>query len=159
MFLNQYFKAVGDVLISILYGSTECMAILYNNFNKFLQELALSTGNRFALHALAASLLALLASTTSNIPEIESYVENLLMLRKEKARHMLPPIQEDYNPGLDPNTPDDDVRIKPEIIKEALKNAGKDVEQMGPLPRYSFGGNRSPRSSWQEQPTPSSLVR
>ena len=132
------------------------MESLYHNFNKLLQEVALSTGKRFALHALAASLLALLAaSTTSNIPEIDSYVENLLMLRKEKARHMLPPIQEDYNPGLDPNTPDDDVRIKPEIIKEALKNAGKDVEQMGSLPRL---GTRSPRSSWQELPTPSSLV-
>ena len=119
----------------------------------------MSTGNRFALHALAASLLALLATTTSNMPEIDSYVENLLMHRKEKARHMLPPIQEDYNPGLDPNTPDDDVMIKPEIIKEALKSAGKDVEQMGSLPRYLGGSNRSPRSSWHEQPTPSSLVR
>ena len=120
----------------------------------FLQELALSTSNRFALHALAASLLAILASTTSNIPEIDTYVENLLMLRKEKARHMLPPIQEDYNPGLDPNTPDDDVRIKPEIVKEALKNAGKDVEQMRSLPRYQ---EYQVSSSYQELPTPSLL--
>jgi len=123
-----------------------------------LQELALSTGNRFALHALAASLLALLATAISNIPEIDSYVENLLTQRDEKARHMLPPIQEDYNPGLDPNTPDDDVMIKPEIIKEALKGAGKDVEQMGSLPRYLGGSSRSPRSSWHEQPTASSLI-
>ena len=119
----------------------------------------MSTGNRFALHALAASLLALLATTTSTMPEIDSHVENLLTHRTEKARHMLPPIQEDYNPGLDPNTPDDDVMIKPEIIKEALKSAGKDVEQMGSLPRYLGGSNRSPRSSWHEQPTTSSLVR
>ena len=123
-----------------------------------VQELALSTGNRFALHALAASLLALLASTTSNVPEIDAYVENLLIERNEKARHMLPPIQEDYNPGLDPNTPDDDVMIKPEIIKEALKGAGKDIEQMGSLPRYLGGGTKSPRSSWHEPPSVSSLV-
>ena len=123
-----------------------------------IQELALSTGNRFALHALAVSLLALLSTTMSNVPEIDLYVENLISQRNDKARHMLPPIQEDYNPGLDPNTPDDDVMIKPEIIKEALKSAGKDVEQIGSLPRYLGGGNRSPRNSWQEQPTPSSLV-
>ena len=35
-----------------------------------------------------------------------------------------------YNPGLDPNAPDEDVIIPTLEIKEAFKNAGRDVEGM-----------------------------
>ena len=50
--------------------------------------------------------------------------------------HLLPPITENYNPGLDPNAlndveDDNSVLINVDQVKEALKNAGKDVEQFG----------------------------
>ena len=52
--------------------------------------------------------------------------------------HLLPPITENYNPGLDPNAlndvdSDDNsvLLINVDQVKEALKNAGKDVEQFG----------------------------
>uniref|UniRef100_A0A0K2TRT0 Protein EFR3 homolog cmp44Elike [Nasonia vitripennis] n=1 Tax=Lepeophtheirus salmonis TaxID=72036 RepID=A0A0K2TRT0_LEPSM len=97
-------------------------------------NLALSSENRFALHALAISLLALLASTV-NIAELDAYVDRLIDARERRAIHMLPPFTEDYHPGLDPNTPDESLLIKEETIKEALTNAGKNLQKMDSLPR------------------------
>jgi hypothetical protein len=118
-----------------------------------IRELALSTENRFALHAVSIALLALLAIMV-NVPEIDTYLESVISARQSKAPHMLPPLHEEYNPGLDPNTPDEDVVIMTEVVKEALKNAGKDVEGMDTLTRFHTangggrGGKMSPRSSW-----------
>ncbi len=115
-----------------------------------VKEMALSTENRFALHAVAVALLALLAIMV-NVPEIDSYVESIIGARQLKAPHMLPPLHEEYNPGLDPNTPDEDVIIVADTVKEALKNAGRDVQGMDSLPRLrssSNGAKTSPRNSW-----------
>eukprot|EP00096_Caligus_rogercresseyi_P008973 TRINITY_DN2958_c0_g1_i1.p1 TRINITY_DN2958_c0_g1~~TRINITY_DN2958_c0_g1_i1.p1 ORF type:complete len:787 (-),score=282.89 TRINITY_DN2958_c0_g1_i1:42-2189(-) len=102
--------------------------------NIALRNLALSSENRFALHALAISLLALLGSTVG-IAELDAYVDTLIGARELRAHQMLPPFTEDYQPGLDPNTPDESLLIKEETIKEALTNAGKNLQKMDSLPR------------------------
>ena len=79
---------------------------------------------------------------------------------------MLPPLNEEYHPGLNPNTPEEDFLIDPAQVKEALKNAGKDVQRIDSLPgghmrhggpaQVSGGGRASPsgRNSWAEPPLP-----
>ena len=92
-----------------------------------------------------------------NLPEIDAYVETVINARNMKAPHMLPPLCEEYNPGLDPNTPDEDVIIEVDKIKEALKSAGRDVQGMDSLPRLRTSSNDvkgSPRSSWPHEPRP-----
>ena len=111
----------------------------------------LSTQNRFALHAVAISLLTLLALTV-NVPEIDNYVESIVNARQLKAPHMLPPLQEEYNPGLDPSTPDEDVVIVTDTVKEALKNSGRDIQGMDSLPRSNLNAKTSPRNSWPHEP-------
>ena len=74
--------------------------------NIAIKEMALSTENRFALHAVAIALLALVALIV-NVPEIDAYLESIIEARQQKAPHMLPPLHEEYNPGklvLDPMT-------------------------------------------------------
>ena len=67
---------------------------------------------------------------------------------------MLPPLNEEYHPGLNPNTPEEDFLIDSAQIKEALKNAGKDVQRIDSLPGmhgHAAGqrGRASPsRNSW-----------
>ena len=116
-----------------------------------IKDLSLSTGNRFALHAVAISLLTLLALTV-NVPEIDNYVESIVNARQLKAPHMLPPLQEEYNPGLDPSTPDEDVVIVTDTVKEALKNSGRDIQGMDSLPRSNLNAKTSPRNSWPHEP-------
>ena len=119
-----------------------------------IKEMALSTENRFALHAVAIALLGMLALMV-NIPEIDAIVETIKNEREDKAPHMLPPLCEEYNPGLDPNTPDEDVLIQVDKIKEALKSAGRDVQGMDSLPRLrtsSHDGRNSPRTSFPYEP-------
>jgi len=121
-----------------------------------VKEMALSTENRFALHAVAIALLSMVALMV-NLPEIDAYVETVINARNMKAPHMLPPLCEEYNPGLDPNTPDEDVIIEVDKIKEALKSAGRDVQGMDSLPRLRTSSNDvkgSPRSSWPHEPRP-----
>ena len=118
-----------------------------------IKELALSTENRFALHAVAVALLALFALMV-NVPEIDVYVESVISARQLRAPHMLPPLHEEYNPGLDPNTPDEDVVIVIETLKEALKNAGRDVGQ-GMDSSGTKNSSSSPRnSSLPHEPRP-----
>ena len=104
----------------------------------------LSTENRFALHAIAICFLTLLAATIQSA-ELDACVDSVVTAREAKAPHMLPPLVEQYHPGLDPNTPEEDILIDPAVVKEALKNAGKDVQRMDSLPR-----RKSPRNSWSE---------
>lgn len=107
----------------------------------------LSTENRFALHAVSACFLTLLAYTI-NSPDLSSYVDTIIQAREAKVPHMLPPLNEQYHPGLDPNTPDEDILIKQELVKEALKSAGKDIQGIDTLPRKN---KSSPsRNSWPE---------
>ena len=121
-----------------------------------IKEMALSTENRFALHAVAIALLSMVALMV-NLAEIDTYVEAVINARNIKAPHMLPPLCEEYNPGLDPNTPDEDVIIEVDKVKEALKSAGRDVQGMDSLPRLRTSSNDvkgSPRSSWPHEPRP-----
>ncbi len=108
-----------------------------------VSNLNLSTENRFALHAVSVCFLSLLA-TTINSSELNSYVDGIVGAREAKAPHMLPPLNEQYHPGLNPNTPEEDILIEQAAVKEALKNAGKDVQRIDSLPR-----RKSPnRTSW-----------
>ena len=71
-----------------------------------------------------------------NIPDIDIHLDDVVKSRKSVMAHLLPPITENYNPGLDPNAlndveDDNSVLINVDQVKEALKNAGKDVEQFG----------------------------
>jgi len=98
---------------------------------------SLRSENRFNLHSLAVLLLAILAMIV-NIPDIDIHFDDVVKNRKAKsASHLLPPITETYNPGLDPNAlvnEEEDsatVLINVDQVKEALKSAGKDVEQFG----------------------------
>lgn len=106
-------------------------------------NMTLSTEIRFALHSVAFCLLALL-STTVNTADLDTYVETLAHFRKDRAPHMLPPLNEQYHPGLNADTPDESTLIDSAVVKEALKNAGKDVQRMESLPR----GKSPSRSSW-----------
>lgn len=118
-----------------------------------ITNMNLSTENRFALHAIAVCLLALLSATV-NIAELDGYVDGIVQARADKAPHMLPPLNEEYHPGLNPNTPEEDFLIDSAQIKEALKNAGKDVQRIDSLPgMHPAGGLRgraspSGRNSW-----------
>lgn len=111
-----------------------------------IKNMNLSTENRFALHAIAICFLSLLATTVQST-ELDVYLDGIVQSRDAKAPHMLPPLSEEYHPGLDPNTPEEDILIDSIQVKEALKNAGKDVQRMDSLPR-----RKSPsRNSWPEQ--------
>ncbi len=108
-----------------------------------VSNLNLSTENRFALHAVSVCFLTLLAATVSS-SELDSYVDGIVNARESRAPHMLPPLHHQYHPGLNPNTPEEDILVDQAAVKEALKNAGKDVQRIDSLPR-----RKSPsRSSW-----------
>ena len=148
-FLDAMYTTVSILAIelSATDEGTMCLLDLIDGIQTTaVKELALSTNNRFNLHSLAILLFAILAMIV-NIADIDIYLDEVIKVRKSKATHMLPPITESYNPGLDPNTPDDDVLINIEQVKEALKNAGKDVEQLGSLPIL---GGQSLTTTWQD---------
>ncbi len=108
-----------------------------------VSNLNLSTENRFALHSVSICFLTLLAATIGSA-ELDSYVDGIVTAREGRAPHMLPPLNEQYHPGLSPNTPEEDILIQQDAVKEALKNAGKDVQRFDSLPR-----RKSPsRKSW-----------
>ncbi len=142
------------VLLHVETSATDESALYLLDFIDSVQKIAignmnLSTENRFALHALAVCFLALLAATV-NSAELDAYVDGIVQARHAKAPHMLPPLIEQYHPGLDPNTPEEDILIDSSQMKEALKNAGKDVQRIDSLPR-----RKSPsRNSWSDPPLP-----
>jgi len=119
-----------------------------------MTNIRLSLANRFALHALCISLLAILAFVV-RIPDISEYKERLVSVRRTLAPHMLPPLEEDYSPDLDPNSNLEEVLIDVEPINIALKNAGRIVDKHGsttPSLRNSRQNSprNSPRNSWIE---------
>jgi hypothetical protein len=142
------------VLLHVETSATDESALYLLDLIDSVQNIAisnmnLSTENRFALHALAVCFLALLAATV-NSAELDAYVDGIVQARNAKAPHMLPPLIEQYHPGLDPNTPEVDILIDSSQMKEALKNAGKDVQRIDSLPR-----RKSPsRNSWSDPPLP-----
>merc|ERR1719204_1122039 len=106
-FLESMYTTVAILAIelSATDEATMCLLDLIDGIQTTaVKELALSTNNRFNLHSLATLLFAILAMIV-NIPDIDIYLDEVIKVRKAKAVHMLPPITESYNPGLDPNTP------------------------------------------------------
>ncbi len=112
-----------------------------------ISNMNLSTENRFALHAVAICFLSLLAATV-NSSELDAYLDSLVTQREAKAKHMLPPLTEQVHPALSANTPDADVLVDQELIKEALKNAGKDIQRIDALPRRTKSSPTASRNSW-----------
>ena len=94
-----------------------------------IQQRSLNTDYRFGLHALAISLLAFLVYLVPSITEIDTHLQNLINARSDNSDHLLPPVKESYDLGLNPDSLDKDILIVPDLIKDALKNAGKDIEQ------------------------------
>ena len=143
------------VLLHVETSATDESALYLLDLVDSVQGIAitnmnLSTENRFALHAIAVCLLALLSATV-NIAELDGYLDGIVQARADKAPHMLPPLNEEYHPGLNPNTPEEDFLIDSAQIKEALKNAGKDVQRIDSLPGgVGRVGRASPsgRNSW-----------
>lgn len=115
--------------------------------NIAVQETALTTDNRLALHSVAVCLLALLG-TLMNVPAIDDYVIQLLTIRADKAPHLLPPLKDEYNPDLDPNNLSPEILINPTTVKDELKNAGKSVQFVSGLTRTDKPG--SPHMNWHE---------
>ena len=144
--------ALLHVETSAIEESSFCLLELVHQVqNIAITNTNLSTENRFALHVIAICFLVLL-TTTINLPDLDAYVDMIVQARSNKAPHMLPPLSEQYHPGLDPNTPEEDVLISKSDIMETLKNAGKDVEKLNePLPKKKTSASRD---SWPEQHMP-----
>ena len=122
------------VIITMEMRSVEKTAGVLLNFIEEIQKAAiqerlLNTDYRFGLHALAISLLAFLVYLVPSITEIDTHLQNLINVRSDKADHLLPPVKENYDLGLNPDDIDQDILIVPSLIKDALKQAGKDIEQ------------------------------
>ena len=94
-----------------------------------IQQRLLNTDYRFGLHALAISLLAFLVYLVPSITDIDTHLQNLINVRSDKAEHLLPPVEENYDLGLNPEDLEKDILIVPNLIKDALKDAGKDIVQ------------------------------
>jgi hypothetical protein len=128
------------VIITVEMRSIEKTAGILLNFIEEIQNAAikrnsLTTDYRFGLHALAISLLAFLVYLVPSIVDIDTHLQNIINARSSKANHLLPPVQESYSLGLNPDELDDDLLIVPDLIKDALKGAGKDIEQSNFLPQ------------------------
>ena len=60
-----------------------------------------ATGKPQTVHATAISLLSTL-SFVVRVPDIFEYKDKLVSLRKQLVPHLLPPLEEDYSPDIDP---------------------------------------------------------
>lgn len=158
-FLEQIWTTCSLMVLEC--NSDENIAFLLDLIKR-IQEVAinpttnirLSLANRFALHAVCISLLSTV-SFVARIPEIFEYKERLVSLRRTVAPHLLPPLEEDYSPDLDPESNLEDVLIDFEPISVALENAGRKFDKQGssaPNVRNSRQNSprNSPRSSWME---------
>ena len=138
-FLELIYNTV--VIITMEMRSIEKTAGALLNFIEDIQNAAmtkqtLSTDYRFGLHAVAISLLSFLAYLVPDIVDIEVHLQRIINARSNSASHLLPPLQESYHPGLNPDELNSDLLIIPNLVKEALKNAGKEtMEQTNFLTR------------------------
>ena len=109
-------------------------------------RLRLSNADKFGLHATAISLLSTL-SFVVRIPDIFEYKDKLVSLRKQLVPHLLPPLEEDYSPDIDPEAHIEAALVDPEAVRAALREAG----------RYREHGSRVPvkLSSSSSNPEPS----
>lgn len=139
-------------LLILECNSDENVALLFD-FIMDIQAIATQTtsnpqlrlADRFALHAICISLLAILAFVV-RIPDIFEYKERLVAIRRSTASHLLPPIEESYNADLDPNENLEYVLIDFEPINISLKSAGRKVDKQG-TPSLRNSRQSSPRNS------------
>ena len=131
-----------------------------------LQDLAaetrISDADKFCLHATAISLLSTL-SFVVRIPDIFEYKDKLVSLRKQLVPHLLPPLEEDYSPDIDPEAHIEAALIDLEPVKVALREAGRYTERGGrghnvktsrgssPAPGLQTPRGSSPRISWTDR--------
>ena len=125
-------------------------------------RLRLSNADKFGLHATAISLLSTL-SFVVRIPDIFEYKDKLVSLRKQLVPHLLPPLEEDYSPDIDPEAHIEAALIDLEPVKVALREAGRYTERGGrghnvktsrgssPAPGLQTPRGSSPRISWTDR--------
>jgi len=129
-----------------------------------IQELAVSStqnirityANRIALHGLCIALLAMIAYIVKS-SDLSEYKERLVSIRRSVAPHLLPPIQDEYSPDLDPDINMEEVLIDMEVVRAALRKEGRYIDKVGgssntPSLRNSRQNSprQSPRNSWME---------
>ena len=159
-FLELMYRTI--VIITLEMRSIEKTAGAFLNLIEDIQKAAterksLTTEYRFGLHALSISLLAFLAYLLPDIVLIEEHLQNIINARSSKASHLLPPVQESYDLGLDPDALDNDLLIVPNQVKDALKDAGREtmeqnifIERSISVKRDAFG--KSKQSYHQSEP-------
>merc|ERR1719315_604520 len=131
----------------------EVQEIATNNDNR----LRLSNANKFALHATCISLLSVV-SFVVRIPDIFEYKDRLVSLRRQLVPHLLPPLEEDYSPDLDPTLNVEAALIDLEPVRSALRDAGRYTDRQKGSQSHSLRNSRasspsarhSPRNSWIE---------
>ena len=159
-FLEQFYMTVSLLALEVnsddnirlqleLVGELQELALSNNN-----NKLRLSDANKFALHATCISLLSII-SFVVRIPDIFEYKDKLVSLRKSLVPHLLPPLEEDYNPDLDPTAHIEEALIELEPVKAALRDAGRYSERgvrVGSVMVGSRGSSPSTRRppSWLE---------
>ena len=174
-YLEQFYITVSLLLLECnsddnirlqldLIGELQDLAI-----NQDMDEdiLRLSNANKFALHATCISLLSTL-SFVVRIPDIFEYKDRLVSLRKTVVPYLLPPLEEDYSPDIDPTAHVEAALIDLEPVKIALREAGRysdrggrghgvKTNSRGNSPNVGVGGapgsRTSPRNSWMERPS------
>merc|ERR1712155_442321 len=60
-----------------------------------------------------------------------SNTDKLVSLRKQLVPHLLPPLEEDYSPDIDPEAHIEAALIDLELVKVALREAGRYTERGG----------------------------
>ena len=158
-FLEQFYMTVALLVLECnsddnirlqleLVGELQDLALSNNN-----NKLRLSDANKFAMHATCISLLSIL-SFVVRIPDIFEYKDKLVSLRKSLVPHLLPPLEEDYSPDLDPTAHIEAALIDLEPVKAALREAERWCEVRG-----ARGGSvKSSRASSPRGPRPTSWL-
>jgi len=109
-------------------------------------SLRLSNANKFALHATCISQLAVL-SFVVRLPDIFEYKDRLVSLRRSLVPHLLPPLEIEYSPDIDPDDQLEQSLIDLEPVKAALKDCGRYTDKTG-----GTGGSQSLRNSRANSP-------
>ena len=74
--------------------------------------------------------------------DLMEYKDRLISVRRSLAPHLLPPLDDDYSPDLEPNLDLDKILIDLEVAKTALRKEGRFVDKIG-----GHGGHGSGLSS------------
>ena len=82
--------------------------------------------------------------------DLMEYKDRLVSVRRSLAPHLLPPLDDDYSPDLEPNLDLDKILIDLEVAKTALRKEGRFVDKIGGPGHGS--GLSSHRNSRQNSP-------